>query len=189
MTEPNTRDFGDFNRQLRAYLARRVDAAFVDDIFGEILLRIAEHREQFDRAGNPLAWLYKVAGNLVADHYRRRAVEQSALRLLEREAAGPYGGEADNYRELGQCLRPMIEALPADYRDAVLLTDIQGMPQAEAAARAGLSVSGMKSRVQRGREKLKEALRRCCEIELNRRGQIVDYTQRDGQSPCDKSCE
>lgn len=185
MTEPAIENF---HRHLCAYIARRVDAAFVDDILGEILLRAAAHRDRFDQADNPLAWLYKVAGNIIADHYRRRATESNALQQLVHEAAETdEADEADSYRELAQCLQPMIETLPEDYREALRLTDIQGMTQAEAAARAGLSISGMKSRVQRGRDKLKDALHRCCEIELNRRGRIVDYEQR-GPSPCDKPC-
>ncbi len=180
-----------FDRRLRAYISRRVDAAFVDDIFGDILLRVAAHRDQFDAAGNPLAWLYRVAGNVIADHYRRRAVEHTAKKQLQHEEAGRAGAandETNSYRELAECVRPIIETLPGDYRDALLLTDIQGMTQAEAAARAALSVSGMKSRVQRGRDKLKDALHRCCEIELDRRGQIVDFAPR-GPSPCDEPCK
>jgi RNA polymerase sigma-70 factor (ECF subfamily) len=178
----------DFHRQLRAFVARRVDAAFVDDIVGEILLRVAAHRDRFDRTGNPLAWLYKVANNAITDFYRRRATETNALRQLAHEASETdEADESDSYRELAQCLQPMIETLPEDYREALRLTDLQGLTQAEAAAQAGLSVSGMKSRVQRGRDKLKDALHRCCQIELNRRGRIVDYEQR-GPSPCDKPC-
>lgn len=175
----------DFSRHLRAYISRRVDAAFVDDIFGDILLRVAAHRDQFDATGNPLAWLYTVARNVIADHYRRRAVEHTAKERLQHQATAGAGriGETDSYRELAECVRPIIETLPEDYRNALLLTDIQGMTQAEAAAQADLSVSGMKSRVQRGRDKLKDALHQCCQIEINRRGQIVDYAPREA-SPC-----
>jgi RNA polymerase sigma-70 factor, ECF subfamily len=179
-----------FNRHLRAYVARRVDAAFVDDILGDILLRVAEHRDQFDGAGNPLAWLYRVAGNLITDHYRRRAVEKKALQQAGAEAAGAdTSDESDRYAELSRCLLPMIQQLPEDYRDALLLTDINGVTQAAAAAQLGVSVSGMKSRVQRGRDRLKQALHRCCEIEINNRGRLVDYAQRGCGGPCGGDCQ
>jgi RNA polymerase sigma-70 factor (ECF subfamily) len=181
-------DITSFTSQLRAYIARRVDPAYADDLLGELLLRVAEHRDRFDGAENPLAWLYRVAGNLIADHYRRRAVERKALQQESagaEEAVEPEAG--DHYAELAQCLAPMIRQLPQDYRDALLLTDIDGLTQAESAAKLGLSVSGMKSRVQRGRDKLKQALQRCCEIEVDRRGRIVDYAQR-GAPGCDDPC-
>lgn len=189
MAEPTTEEFSKFIKHLRAYIARRVDAAYVDDIVGEILLRVATHYEQFNQAGNPLAWLHTVANNLLADHYRRQAAEASALQRLHQEATEEEEEvTTDSYQELAPCLLPMIEALPDTYREALLQTDIRGLTQAESAASQGLSVSGMKSRVQRGRDKLKAALLRCCEVELNRQGRIVGYTPRERRSPCDKSC-
>jgi RNA polymerase sigma-70 factor, ECF subfamily len=187
MTEPEAWPI--FIQKLRAYIGRRVDASFVDDILGDILLRVAEHRDQFDNADNPLAWLYRVAGNIITDHYRRRAVEQKAL--TEAGAAATEADaidEQDSYAELAQCLTPMIRQLPEDYREALLLTDINGITQPTAAAQLGLSVSGMKSRVQRGRDKLGQALQRCCEIEVNKQGRIVDYMQRGCADPCKKDC-
>jgi RNA polymerase sigma-70 factor (ECF subfamily) len=178
-----------FNQKLRAYIGRRVDASWVDDILGDILLRVAEHRDQFDGADNPLAWLYRVAGNIIADHYRRRATELKVLKEAGADATEvDSGDDSDSYLELAQCLTPMIRQLPEDYRDALLLTDIGGVTQTAAAAQLGLSVSGMKSRVQRGRDQLKQALRRCCEIEVNKEGRIVDYMQRGCADPCGKDC-
>lgn len=188
MAEPEA--WQSFNRQLRAYIARRVDAAFVDDMLGDIYLRVAEHRDQFDGADNPLAWLYRVAGNVITDHYRRRAVERKALRQAAADATeADTPDESDSYEELSQCLTPMIRQLPEDYREALLLTDIKGITQAAAAEQLGLSVSGMKSRVQRGREQLKKAMTRCCEIEVNKQGRIVDYMQRGCADPCGKDCK
>jgi RNA polymerase sigma-70 factor, ECF subfamily len=188
MTEPEA--WPAFNRHLRAYISRRVDAAFVDDIMGDILLRVAEHRDQFDSTDNPLAWLYRVAGNIITDHYRRRAVEKKALQQAGADATeADTSDESDGYAELSQCLLPMIQRLPEDYRDALLLTDIEGATQADAAAKLGLSVSGMKSRVQRGRDRLKQALHRCCEIEINSKGRLVDYTRGGCDDPCGGGCK
>ena len=54
-------------------------------------------------------------------------------------------------QELAACMAPMIRQLPPAYREAVTLADLEGVSQADAAARVGVSTSGMKSRVQRGR--------------------------------------
>lgn len=78
---------------------------------------------------------------------------------------------SDHYR----ALRPMVEALPDPYREALQLTEYQGLTQQELAQRAGISLSGAKSRVQRAREKLKALLLDCCHFELDRRGGIIDY--------------
>lgn len=73
--------------------------------------------------------------------------------------------------ELAGCLAPLIARLPETYREALALTEFQGITQAEAGARLGLSVSGMKTRVQRGRGQLKDLLLDCCHIELDSRGE------------------
>jgi RNA polymerase sigma-70 factor, ECF subfamily len=71
------------------------------------------------------------------------------------------------------CLRPMIEALPAIYRDALIMTDLEGLSQKALAEKLGISISGAKSRVQRAREKLKEEILNCCQYEFDKYGNII----------------
>jgi RNA polymerase sigma-70 factor (ECF subfamily) len=88
-------------------------------------------------------------------------------------------------RELAACLGPMVAQLPPLYRDAVRLADLEGLPQHEAAARAGITLSGMKSRVQRGRKALRQILDACCQIDLDAGGRVTDYHPRaNGCGPC-----
>jgi hypothetical protein len=68
----------------------------------------------------------------------------------------------------------MIARLPEPYQQAIVLTELQGMSQVDAARQVGLSISGMKSRVQRGREQLKDIIRRTCRIELDIRGGVIE---------------
>jgi hypothetical protein len=49
------------------------------------------------------------------------------------------------------------------------MADLEGVTQAEAARRAGVSVSGMKSRVQRARQQLRTIVEECCRVDLDRR--------------------
>ena len=73
----------------------------------------------------------------------------------------------------------MIERLSGEYRQAVILVDLEGLAQHEAAAQLGLLLSGMKSRVQRGRRQLKGMLEACCTIELDQRRGVLDYDVRN----------
>ena len=79
--------------------------------------------------------------------------------------------------------RRMIHDLPDPYREAVRLTEIEGLTQAELARRLGISLSGAKSRVQRGRAQLKEQLIECCRFEFDRRGAVIDCEPRR-TTPC-----
>lgn len=92
----------------------------------------------------------------------------------------------DHTAELAACLQPLIHNLPKIYQAALVLSELEGLPQKEVANRLGLSLSGAKSRVQRGREMLRRRLLDCCDIETGRGG-ILGYEPRNknrGDSCC-----
>jgi RNA polymerase sigma-70 factor (ECF subfamily) len=100
---------------------------------------------------------------------------------LVEEPVSPYASpelDEDPLASLAFSLREMVDELPEPYREALLLTDYEGMGQAELARRAGISLSAAKSRVQRAREKLKALLLECCHFELDRLGGIIHYEER-----------
>ncbi len=175
--------WSEFQSRLRGYVAGRVDPAWTDDVTSDILLRLLENRERLEQAGNPFAWAYRVAANAITDHYRRRAVESRALVQAQAEAASsPSTAAAEESeaerRRIEACLMPFILDLPPKQAEALLLTSFQGLSQTEAARRLGLSVSGMKSRVQRARAELKRRLLACCEFEMDRRGRVMGMLPR-----------
>ena len=86
-------------------------------------------------------------------------------------------------------MEPLVKRLPEQYSEAVALTDLGGLTQKDAATRMGLSLSGMKSRVQRGRSKLKTLLLDCCRVELDRRRGVAGYEQGEGSNCGDCGCD
>ncbi len=179
-----------FEKQLRTYVRSRVDPLWVDDVVGNILLRLVQNSDAFQEADNPAAYIQRVARNAVTDHYRRKAVERKALADVEADAKIGGESEAAEGRDaeiaLARCLVPFINDLPRAYREALTLTEIEQLTQRQAADRLGLSLSGLKSRVQRGRGLLKRAITNCCTIQLDGRGGVVDYKRR--AKDCGKGC-
>jgi RNA polymerase sigma-70 factor, ECF subfamily len=177
-------DWADFVHKLRNFVGRRVAADCVDDLVGEIMLRLASNKDKLKTVSSAAAWMYRVATNVLTDHYRHRAVERR-LFYPEHEAVSEETSveqmTLSPEQELAHCLLPLIADLPVIYREAVRLVDIEGTPQIEVANLLGLSPSGMKSRVQRGRLKLKQRLQKCCTVETDKRGGIVAYS---GNSNC-----
>ena len=168
-----------FEARLQAYIRRRVAPDAADDLVGDVLLRLVQHREQLAAADSPIAWVMRTASNAVADHYRKRAAEERALAKAAVEPVDDEDPETSTASdEIALCLVPFIQGLPEPYREALMLTEIEGLSQKEAAEKLGISISGMKSRVQRGRAKLKDSLDRCCAFELDRRGTLIDYRMR-----------
>ena len=100
-----------------------------------------------------------------------------ASEVPESLPAEPPPHDAD-VEELKAAFRRMIYSLPKPYRDALVLTEFEGLTQKEMAKRLGISLSGAKSRVQRGREQLKQMLLERCEFEFDRLGRIIDCKPR-----------
>ena len=182
---------------LRAFIGRRVrNDADVDDLVQRVLLQIVKGVGSLRDAERLHAWVYRTARNVIVDHYRSSSVRREVT-----------SGAADDSRWLAvpscrsmtrpspcanwpTCLAPMLRQLSPTYREAVILADLEGITQAEGAERLGVSVSGMKSRVQRGRRQLKAVLDACCRIDLDSRGGLVGYERRapDSCTRCD-SCD
>jgi RNA polymerase sigma-70 factor (ECF subfamily) len=122
--------------------------------------------------------MYQVARSAIADHGRTRA---------RHPVAEPHELPADDADDdriaataLAACLSVFVARLPSPYREAVTLVELEGMTGRDAAEMAGVSVSGMKSRVQRGRAQLREMLDDCCAIALDVRGKVTDVVPRRG---------
>jgi RNA polymerase sigma-70 factor, ECF subfamily len=176
---------------LYAFIAKRVsDRGHVEDILQDVFVRV--HR-QIDSVKDPerlVSWVYQITRNAIIDHYRKsgrqREVPAGLSSELEVLHESPVisgmihdGDGAEPRAELACCLRPMVERLSQDYREAINLVEFEGLTQHAAAKQMGISLSGMKSRVQRGRTQLKQMLDDCCLIELDRRRAVVDYQVRD----------
>lgn len=169
--------------RLRAYVTRRVgDRHLAEDITQDVIVRSIA-AGALDRVDNPVAWLYRSASNAVTDHYRtRRRFEP----IDERTAGADEPSEEepnDTVRELAHCMQPLVERLEPIYREAVELVDLTGRSHADAAREAGISVSGMKSRVQRGRRHLRHLMSMCCDVQTDVVGMPVDHTPR-GRCGC-----
>lgn len=166
---------------LRPYVARRVASpSDVDDVVQEVFVRM--HRgltglRDGERFGG---WVYRIAARAVADHRRGRA--RHPIALAEEEELGahadPDGDDPRLESDLAECVALFVARLPSPYREAITLTELEGLTQKDGAEMLGLSVSGMKSRVQRGREQIRRMFEECCEVSVDARGRVVDCSPR-----------
>jgi RNA polymerase sigma-70 factor (ECF subfamily) len=170
--------------RLRPFIARRVAAsADADDVLQEVLIRVhrglPELRDD-DRVG---PWMFRIARNAIVDHLRSRS-----SRLAREDAATDETASAteddDAAQALVRALSFFVAELPSPYREAITLTELEGRTQREAAEMLGIGLSAMKSRVQRGREKLRAMLDACCEIALDARGHVIACAPRPGKGGC-----
>ncbi len=176
----------DLEAKLRPFVARRVASEVdVDDVVQDVFLRMQRGLPDLrdDERFGP--WVYQVARSAIAEH-RRQAARHPVVagEAGEEPAAEPEEDTGAVERDLATYVAPFIAMLPSPYREALTLTELEGLSQKDAAAMLGISVSGMKSRVQRGRARLREALEACCEIALDARGRVISCEPRpDGRLP------
>ena len=167
-----------FHAPLQQFIRRRVsDETAAEDMLQDVFLDIHQHIDTLRDVKKLESWIYQVTRNAIIDYYRSKRATTTldapeALQLAEELP------DEDIVTELFPSVRAMIMSLKAQDRQALILTEYQGLTQKELAERLGISLSGAKSRVQRAREKLKQQLLKCCHFELDRRNQILDYQPR-----------
>ena len=177
MTVSTEQTWHEMHHQLRSFFRRRVgDAQLAEDLLQDTFLRIhhglaslADH----ERVG---PWVYRIARNTLVDYLRKGATTREIPTDDLTQIADPF--EEANQEDVAGWLGQMVQRLPAKYQAAVELAELRGISQREVSERLGISLSGAKSRVQRGREHLKDVLVQCCRWELDRHGGVVDYSPR-----------
>jgi RNA polymerase sigma-70 factor (ECF subfamily) len=185
----------ELDKKLRPFVSRRVPERDIDDVLQEIFLRISRGIGTLNDEERFGPWVHTLARHAIADHLRSAGRSPLATDDTPRFESSPAESNAsespenDAASELATYLVPFVAALPSPYREALTLVELQGMSQREAAEMLGLSHSGMKSRVQRGRAMLRRSFEDCCTIALDARGHITEFTPRpDGRLP-DNCCE
>ena len=158
---------------LLPFIRRRVpDEATAEDILQEVFVRVVAGLDTLRDGSRLESWLFQIARNQLTDYYRRQ--RDTEMWVADELAAEPEA-EAGPETILANCLPDMLTELPLAYRTALEQVYFQGLTGSEIANRQALSVSGVKSRVQRGRALLRARLEACCRPELDRTGRIIDF--------------
>ena len=169
--------------KLKAYVRMKIrDDASADDVLQEIFLKMHQNLHQLREEEKAEYWLFRIAQNAVNDHFRRR---RDQYRQTPEPEAPPTEKEKQVQaltEEVAHWLPFMLEMLPDKYRQALYLTEVEGLSQKALAKRLGISYSGAKSRVQRGREKLKNIVLQCCEVATDKYGNVLGYQPREANS-------
>jgi RNA polymerase sigma-70 factor, ECF subfamily len=200
----------DVHERLSAFVAQRVDdPADVADLVQTVFLRAHQNIGSLADEQRLTPWLFQITRNAIADYYRsparRREIggvgPDGALDVADITLIGsdfPSSAEsgssrppdspatsdddASALRDLAGCIRPLVHELPAPYREALTLVEFDGVSQVEVASRLGISVSGMKSRVQRGRSMVRDGLLACCNVSRSATGGVLDFAPRTATS-------
>ena len=165
--------WNEYHINLSKFVINRInETEDASDIIHDIFLKIQKGLSGLESDKKIHSWIFTIARNAVIDYYRKKKSKTITVEFLPEviDVQGPGAEE-----EISRCLLPMVAKLPAIYRETLILSQFRSMTNREVVAKLGISVSGVKSRVQRGRFLLKEMLLDCCNFELDSKRRIVDY--------------
>lgn len=159
--------------RIKAYILQRIsDPSLADDILQDIFLKVHSKIDTLQDDTKIQSWMYRIAQNTIIDTYRKRKIQYQNIDRIQIADEMP---EENPVREIASGLRELVKTLPQKYAEALLWVEFEGLSQIELAQKLGISVSGAKSRVQRGRKLLKDSLMCCVHYELDQYGTIIDY--------------
>lgn len=164
------------NSDLRKFIFSRVrNDDDTDDIMQELYIKIHDNIGTLKDSVKIKSWIYKIAVNLITDHFR----------LKERERSNYFRPELEQVKESRKLMDiavmdmiKFMDNLPEDYCEALCLTEIEGLSQKEYALKKGISYSAAKSRVQRARAMLRDLLMQCCHYSFDSYGTVIDIQPR-----------
>lgn len=192
MIQPAAREaWHELEERLRPFVARRVQRpADADDVLQDVLLRLYTGLPNLRDEQRLGPWVYQVARNAITDH-RRRVARQSQQPCQDVEDAEQDVSEEEFSAEsvMAAYVGRFVALLPSPYREALTLTELEGLAQKDAAEMLAVSLSCLKSRVQRGRALLREAFHASCMIALDARGRVLSCEPRPTSRARGCSCE
>lgn len=185
MSATTDKIWNEFNKELLHFIGKRVkNREVANDLLQDVFVKIHLKLPTLTDHDKLASWVYQITRNTIIDHYRKLKPQGD----LSDTADEPQEPETYN-SEFSKCLQPFLNGLPDDYREAILQTELGELSQKEFAEKAGISYSGAKSRIQRGREKLLELFNQCCKISADQYGNIMEYQGKNSCSDSAAACD
>ena len=175
-----------YRERILRYLSRLVGEAEAEDLTQETFLKAGRKFADFRGESQILTWLYRIATNAAVDRFRSPTgreliqIQPSAGPVEEtlphvHSPAPPTVERQAIKEEMNACIRNVIDRLPERYRTVIVLSNLEGLKDAEIADVLGQSTSAVKIRLHRAREQLRKELSSTC----------VFYRDEENELACD----
>lgn len=177
-----------FRKSLYGYIYSQINnREDAEDILQNVFLKMTINIKTLSDKEKIQNWLYRITRNAIIDYYRTNANKKKTVELKEKLPTELEEDESnDNTKGLDKCLNGFIKQLPEEYKSIIIDSEMNGISQKKLSAKYGIAYPTLRSRVQRGRERLHKMLLNCCTIETDKRGNIIEATRKD--TNCGTSC-
>jgi RNA polymerase sigma-70 factor, ECF subfamily len=178
--------YAQFNAELLRYVKSKVRSAEdAEDILQNVFIKITSGIDKLSDDMKLKSWIFTITRNSIIDYYRTNATKKNVITSEDINEDFPELDNDDPTKGLDQCMGSMISLLPEEYREIIIESEINGIKQKDLAVKYGIAYSSMRSKVQRGRERLKQLFHNCCHISTDVRGNIIDA---QGKENCGGPC-
>ena len=169
--------YDSYQPRLLRYLARLVGDTEAEDLAQEVFARVSQGLGTFRGESQLSTWLYRIATNAAIDRMRSASFrgDEATSAVIdpdEIEDEDVWTGEETPSleeqlmrQEMYECFLDYVKRLPANYRTAVVLSELEQIPNGEIAEILGLSLEVVKIRLHRGRTRLIQQLKAHCKAE------------------------
>ncbi len=161
--------------KLKDFICKKVNGMdHCNDILHDLFFKIRANEEKIALLEKPSSYIIKMAQNAVIDYYRQ---QQMKFVVDPAVVLNNWQQEISDNEIYNISLLPFIERLPATYREAIVMSELEGVSQKEMANRLGISYTAVKSRVQRARKMLKQSILDCCNYRFDKFGNILGINE------------
>lgn len=173
MTKDVTNIWNDFHKELKGFIYNKTrNSADTDDILQEVFVKVIRNIDKVNQSENLRQYLYGIVRNTINDFLKSQKYILADTEVAEQFSETETTTLNETIAEC--CIKPFINKLPDNYKQALLITEFQNISQKELAEKLNISYSGAKSRVQRGKDKLKELILNCCAYQNDKYGNLID---------------
>jgi RNA polymerase sigma-70 factor, ECF subfamily len=173
-----------FRAEIFAYIQSKIgDSATADDLTQETFVKVSRALAKGTLPEHFRGWLYRIARNTTIDYVTQAQrfvpLEDSIINREASKSESSDSGDAEFRKQLFSYTLKVIETLPAEDREALTLTEVDGLSREELAGELGISLTAAKSRVHRARAKLRQAVDECCRLVTDPYGRVMDWRKRN----------
>ncbi len=173
--------WNDFHKELRSFIVKKVhNQSDADDILQDVFVKIIRNSDKVNQADNIRHYFYGIVKNTINDYFRnnQRTISLEDIPELTNTEIPEFLSHEEtnslNTTISECCVKPFINKLPDNYKNALLISEFEGVSQKELARKLNISYSGAKSRVQRGKQQLKKLILDCCAYESDVYGNLIE---------------
>jgi RNA polymerase sigma-70 factor (ECF subfamily) len=170
--------YSEYYPKIVRYLQRMVGELEAEDAAQEVFVKINRSLDSFRGESNLSTWIYRIATNTAMDHLRKpssRIVQP--VEECDEEDAGPVDTAPLHdtlliRKDMNACIRGVVDSLPENYRTVLVLSEVEGLTNADVAEVLGISLDTAKIRLHRARAKLRKELLCHCNFYRDERNEL-----------------